>query len=76
LTTTKMRAGPGTRIAGLGGICETWRTADPSELAVKVELLSRMASHQSRINDEDKSELTVERNVDPCSLREWRNQDE
>lgn len=39
LTTTKMRAGPGARMAGLGGTCETWRVAAPLEEMANVEFL-------------------------------------
>lgn len=39
-TTTKSSAGPGTRMAGFGGSCETCSVADPSLATEKVESLS------------------------------------
>lgn len=40
-TTTNMRQGPGARMAALGGTGETCSVAEPSDLAVKVELLEK-----------------------------------
>jgi hypothetical protein len=59
LTTTKARAGPGTRMAGFGGSWATCRVAEPSEAAVKVEFLSGIDNRSATVGGEQEEESSA-----------------